>query len=45
MNDIKEKGQIKMGLEVHITLNTLNKIFNLNRTFNDNNELTNDVES
>ncbi|WNE41463.1 MAG: Glutamyl-tRNA(Gln) amidotransferase subunit B, chloroplastic/mitochondrial [Mycoplasmataceae bacterium] len=44
-DNIKEKIQIKMGLEVHITLKSLKKIFNLNQTFKDNNELINDVES
>lgn len=45
MNNIKEKGQMKMGLEIHITLDSLNKVFNLNRNFKDDNEKINDVES
>jgi Glu-tRNA(Gln) amidotransferase subunit E-like FAD-binding protein len=45
MNNIKEKGQMKMGLEIHITIDSLNKVFNLNRNFKDDNESVNDVES
>jgi hypothetical protein len=45
MNSIEEKGEIRMGLEIHITLNNLNKVFNLNRNFRDSNEKFNNVES
>ncbi|WNE41813.1 MAG: Glutamyl-tRNA(Gln) amidotransferase subunit B, chloroplastic/mitochondrial [Mycoplasmataceae bacterium] len=45
MNNIREKGQMKMGLEIHITIDSLNKVFNLNRNFKDDNESVNDIES
>jgi Glu-tRNA(Gln) amidotransferase subunit E-like FAD-binding protein len=45
MNDIKEKGKMKMGLEIHITLNSLNKVFNLNKNFRDDHEESNNIES